>query len=78
MTPVGVPKKLEPVGTPNQHCIDESEADTQIWNDVVHLSGAALDQSKCSHHFATCDFALSGPPITAEGTFDPGISIKFN
>lgn len=57
---------LKPMDAPKQHHIDKAEADTQQWNDVLHLTGAALNQSKCSHHFLTCDFTLIGLPTATE------------
>lgn len=67
---------------PNQmsmdHYIDLATNDAQRWNDVLHVTGAALNETKCSYHFLTFNFTLSGLAFAKGDTFDPVIAIRYN
>ena len=52
--------------------------DTEQRNDMLQLSGGALEDSKCSYHFIYYEFTQNGQPVLKGGTFDPAILIRFN
>ena len=63
---------------PLEHYLTRGESDAQRWNDVLHVSGAALNDSKCSYHFLHYDFTLSGIAFAKGMIANPVISIKYN
>ena len=63
---------------PLEHYAELATTDAQRWNDVLQLTGGALEDTKCSYHFLYYDFTISGLPILRSGTFEPTICIKFN
>ena len=69
---------LAPTQLPLNHYAQLATSDAQRWNDVLHLTGGSLNTQKCSYHFVTYNFTISGLPIPKAGIFDPIISIKFN
>ena len=62
---------------PPEHYISLATHDAQCWNDLLKLSGGALEDSKCSYHVLYYDFTINGLPIL-RGTVVPLIKIKFN
>ena len=42
---------LKDASIQSQHYLQLAEEDAQRWNDVLHVSGAALNDTKCSYHF---------------------------
>ena len=63
---------------PLDHYLERGESDAQRWNDVLHVSGAALNDSKCSYHFLHYNFSLSGIAFAKGSIVNPVISIKYN
>jgi hypothetical protein len=49
--------------------------DAQLWSDLLHSSGGALELSKCSYHVIYYNFALSGVPVLQGGQIGPDINI---
>jgi hypothetical protein len=50
--------------------------DTQLWADLLWLSGGDLELPKCSYHLIHFDFASNGRPfMTSSSTLGPTISI---
>jgi hypothetical protein len=69
---------LHPNQQPLEHYVARATHDAQRWNDLLNLTGGALNDLKCSYHFITYEFTISGLPIPKSGTFDPKICINFN
>jgi ribonuclease HI len=69
---------LQPEMLPPEHYTELAAQDAQRWNDVLKLSGGALEDTKCSYHFLYYDFTVSGLAVLRGGKFDPTIEIKFN
>ena len=69
---------LQPNQKPLDHYAASATDDDQRWNDVLHVTGAALKEIKCSYHFLTYEFTLSGIAYAKGDIFDPVISIKYN
>ena len=67
-----------PSRAPLTHYISKAQDDAQRWNDVLALSGGALNPQKCSYHFMYYDFSIDGLPLLQAGTFGPTITITFN
>ena len=67
-----------PEPAPLHHYTNLATHDTQRWNDILQLSGGALEDSKCSYHFMYYEFTRNGQPVLKGGTFDPAIEICFN
>ena len=67
-----------PVLLPISHYAALAEKDAQVWNDVLHLTGAALNKTKCSYHYLYFIFAMSGLATAKGGTFNPTLHIHFN
>ena len=67
-----------PSRAPPAHYISKAQEDAQRWNDVLALSGGALNPQKCSYHFMYYDFSIDGIPLLQAGTFGPTITISFN
>ena len=63
---------------PPGHYVKLAQEDAQRWNNILHVTGAALNDTKCSYHFVTYDFTITGIPMAKGGTFDPVISICYN
>lgn len=61
-----------------EHYVNLAIKDSQLWNDVLRLSGGALEPTKCSYHFLYFDFTVTGNPILLPGKIDPNICIYFN
>jgi hypothetical protein len=51
---------LVPTIHPPEHCLYLATQDSQLWNDIVLLSGGA---TKLSYHFLYYKFAVTGNPI---------------
>lgn len=69
---------LRPTPGPLHHYLDLAQQDAQTWNDILYLSGGALEDSKCSYQVLYYNYTTSGLPVPAGGTFTPTISIRFN
>ncbi|KAL7569758.1 hypothetical protein ACA910_005702 [Epithemia clementina (nom. ined.)] len=69
---------LLPQPAPVTHYLAQAQADAQRWNDILQLSGGALEPSKCSYHCLYYGFTVRGIPLLLGGTFEPQISITFN
>ena len=69
---------LQDASIQSQHYLQLAEEDAQRWNDVLHTSGAALNDLKCSYHFLHFDFSLSGIAFARGSLADPVISIRYN
>ena len=52
-----------PIQLPLEHYIKRANTDAQIWNNILHTTGAVLNQKKCSYHFLNYEFTLSGIPF---------------
>jgi hypothetical protein len=59
------------------HYIALATNDAQLWNNVLLLSGGALELTKCSYHFMYFDFTLLGHPIVKPGKISPELQITF-
>ena len=68
-----LPKRQSP-----EHYIAKASKDAQRWNDVLRVSGGALEDTKCSYHFLYFDFTIDGLPYLCNGQIGPRISIQFN
>ena len=68
-----LPKRQSP-----EHYIVKATKDAQRWNDVLRVSGGALEDTKCSYHFLYFDFTIDGLPYLCNGQIGPRISIQFN
>ena len=62
---------------PPAHYINLATNDAQRWNDVLSLSGGALQKTKCSYHFVYYRFTIDGLPLLEGGRFGPKIMIEF-
>jgi hypothetical protein len=69
---------LQPTQQPLEHYAKLATHDAQRWNNLLNLTGGALNDQKCSYHFISYDFTISGLAIPKTGTFDPKICIHFN
>ena len=69
---------LPPEPAPLHHYANFATHDAQQWNNILQLSGGALEDSKCSYHFMYYKFTQNGQPVLKGRTFDPAISIHFN
>ena len=69
---------LLPEPAPQHHYAKLATHDAQQWNDIVQLSGGALEDSKCTYHFMYYEFTRNGQPVLKGVTFDPAIAIHFN
>ena len=67
-----------PTSATPDHYINKAQQDAQRWNDVLCLSGGALNPQKCSYHFMYYDFNIDGLPLLQAGSFGPTITISFN
>jgi hypothetical protein len=45
-----------------QSILEKVQHDTQLWNDILFVSGGQLELSKCSFHFLQFDFDPDGTP----------------
>jgi hypothetical protein len=61
-----------------EHYVNIATQDAQLWNDVLRLSGGALESTKCSYHFLYFDFTVTGNPILLPGLIKPELKIRFN
>ena len=61
-----------------QHYVTKATKDAQLWNDLLKLSGGALESTKCSHHYLCFDFTMAGRPVLRDGKIDPAVQIYFN
>ena len=59
------------------HYIQLATHDAQRWNDVLSVSGGALQTTKCSYHFVFYTFTVDGVPMMQHGEFGPRIQIQF-
>ena len=66
---------LIPKPAPLTHYANLAIHDAQWWNDTLQLSGGALEDSKCSHHFMYYQFTRNSHPVLKGRTFEPVISI---
>ena len=69
---------LLPEPAPLHHYANLATHDAQHWNDILQLSGRALEDSKGLYHFIYYEFTRTGQPVLKGGTFDPAILIRFN
>ena len=65
------------VRAPTAHYIHKAAHDAQRWNDILKLSGGALEDTKCSYHVMYYDFTIKGLPIL-RGNVSPPLEIMFN
>ena len=63
---------------PLDHYLKIAEEDAQRWNDVLHISGASLNKTKCSYHFLHYKFTLIIITFARGCIIDPVLSIKYN
>ena len=68
---------LFPEPAPLTHYANLAIHDVQWWNDILQLSGGALEDSKCSYHFMYYEFTRNGHPVLKGGTLEPAILIRF-
>ena len=61
-----------------EHYIAKAQEDAQRWNDLLSLSGGALNVEKCSYHFLYYTFNVDGLASLQSGTFGPQITIHFH
>jgi hypothetical protein len=54
-----------------QHIIDATQADAQLWNDLLWISGGLLEIAKCSYHLLTFLFHSNRIPFPQAGTHGP-------
>ena len=50
--------------------------DAQLWNDILHASGGALEHSKCNYYWRSTIFDKHRAPVFVTGEFGPPICIK--
>jgi hypothetical protein len=43
--------------------VDKATKDAQLWNDLLAITGGALEIPKCKFHLASYKFAASGAPV---------------
>ena len=67
----------EQPATPDYY-IAKAQEDAQRWNNLLSLSGGALNVEKCSYHFMHYTFNVDGLASLQSGTFGPQISIQFH
>ena len=67
---------LQPTLLPPAHYLLQAKQDAQRWNNVLRLSGGALQKSKCSYRFLYYDFTSAGLPV-ARSVSDPKIQVRF-
>ena len=67
------PKLHEP-----EYYINLATHDAQLWNNILSLSGGALQAAKCSYHLLYYDFTLVGIPYIWGNHISPTLQIKFN
>ena len=60
-----------------EHYLAKAQSDAQRWNDLLDLSGGALNPLKCSYHFLYYTFSVDGLPLLKDGSFAPTITIAF-
>ena len=63
---------------PPEHYIEKAQSDAQRWNDLLSLSGGALNVEKCSYHFLYYTFNVDGLATLQPDSFGPRITIKFH
>ena len=61
-----------------EHYIAKAQEDAQRWNDLLSLSGGALNVEKCSYHFLYYTFNVDGLASLQSGSFGPQITIHFH
>ncbi|KAL7574197.1 hypothetical protein ACA910_014872 [Epithemia clementina (nom. ined.)] len=69
---------LAPSPLPVAHYVQKAQHDAQKWNDILQLSGGALNLQKCSYHVMYYQFTPSGLPVLQGGTFTPNLTIQFS
>ena len=52
--------------------------DAQLWNNMLCLSGGALQAAKCLYHLPYFDFTSVGIPYIQGDHISPLLQIKFN
>ena len=62
---------------PPEYYLSKAQEDAQRWNDLLGLSGGALNPLKCSYHFMYYRFSIDGLPLLRDGSFGPTITISF-
>ena len=67
------PKLHEP-----EYYINLTTHDAQLWNNILSLSGGALQATKCSYHLLYFDFTSVGIPYVWGDHISPMLQIKFN
>ena len=60
-----------------QHYLMQANKDAQQWNDILQLSGGALQASKCSYHFLFYKFSNTAIPYLSGTTNDSHIHLQF-
>jgi hypothetical protein len=60
-----------PYVAPLSHYYARATHDAQTWNDILALSGRALQETKCSYHLLFYTFTPAGIPILCGGTAHP-------
>ena len=56
--------------------VELMQSDAQLWSDLLHTSGGALELSKCSYHIMFYDFTSSGAPVLRGGQIGPTIQVQ--
>ena len=60
-----------------QHYLTQANKDAQRWNNIVQLSGGALQPSKCSYYFLFYKLSNTGIPYLSGNTNNPLIQLQF-
>ena len=68
---------LQPSLQRKQHYLQQAQSNTQCWNDILQLSGGALQLSKCSYCFLFFKFSDTGVPYLSRMTMESSIALKF-
>jgi hypothetical protein len=68
---------LRQTAAPPSHYLALATHDAQVWNDLLQLSGGALEDTKCSYHVVYYDFTVTGLPVL-RSNIEPAIQIRFN
>ena len=68
---------FQPTLLDEQHYLAQANKDAQRWNNILQLSGGALQPLKCSYHFLFYKLSNTGIPYLCSNTNDPHIHLQF-
>ena len=57
--------------------VQRANHDAQRWNDILRVSGGALQDQKCTYHFLYYTFTVEGLAVLQNGEFGPRITVQF-